>query len=425
MVDIAEIEVRGGDGGPGAVSFRREKFVPFGGPDGGAGGDGGSVILVADPSVKSLRAIRFKRRFIAVSGSNGEGRKKSGKSGDDIVVHLPLGTVVSYKEDDQDVFIADLSKPGQRLVVARGGKGGRGNESFATSIRQVPRLAEKGEPGEHRKVKLALKIIAEVGIIGKPNAGKSTLLTAATAAHPKVANYPFTTLEPELGVSDLSYRPVVLAEIPGLIEGASRGLGLGHNFLQHAERTKVFIHLIDGSSESPLDDLKQVDEELALYKQELADKPQLVAVNKIDLPEVKERMTKLKRQLARRGDQLFFISAAAGEGIAELIKEAVKVVDQVEEAERVKIEAEAPDEVVFRPRPDSRRVEVSREDGAFRVSSPKVERLVVMADLGNVEARMYLRQQFSRLGVTKALTKAGIQPGDKVRFGNVEMEWEE
>jgi GTP-binding protein len=281
-------------------------------------------------------------------------------------------------------------------------------------------MAEKGEPGESYVIRLDLKLIAEVGIIGKPNAGKSTLLAVATRAHPKIADYPFTTLEPAVGVVELGYRQLVMAEIPGLIEGAHRGLGLGHDFLRHSERTKVLIHLLDGSSSSPLEDLKQINEELALYKQELADKPQLVAVNKIDIPEVRQQIAEFKRQLSFLERPAHFISAASGEGVPELMKEAARLVDQM--AGEVKVEAEP--QVVFRPLPEDRRIVVSQEADVFRVSSPKVEQLVVMTDLTNAEARLYLKERLARLGVTRALEKAGVKPGDKVRFGKIEMEWQ-
>ena len=322
MVDRAIIEVKAGDGGNGVISFRREKFVPFGGPDGGDGGGGGDVILLADPSVKSLRWASWKRHFTAERGGHGSGSNRHGKRGEDLVIKIPVGTEIHRNEKDSDVLLVDLTEAGQQFVVARGGKGGRGNARFVSSVRQAPRLAEKGEPGESTTIRLDLKLIAEVGIIGKPNAGKSTLLAVATRAHPKIAAYPFTTLEPAMGVADVGYRQLVMAEIPGLIEGAHLGMGLGHDFLRHSERTKVFIHLIDGSSASPLDDLKQVNQELACYKQEVAGKPQIVVVNKIDMPEVRQRVDDLKHQLSFLERPVHFISAASGEGVPELIKEA-------------------------------------------------------------------------------------------------------
>ena len=420
MVDRAIIEVKGGDGGNGVICFRREKYVPFGGPDGGDGGDGGNVILLADLSVKSLRWASWKRRFVAERGGHGSGKNKHGKRGADLIVRVPLGTEVRRKDNDSDVFLADLNEVGQQVVIAKGGKGGRGNARFVSSIRQAPRMAEKGEPGESNIIRLDLKLIAEVGIIGKPNAGKSTLLAMATKAHPKIAAYPFTTLEPAMGAADVGYRQLIIAEIPGLIEGAHRGQGLGHDFLRHSERTKVLIHLIDGSSASPVDDLKQVNQELACYKQELANKPQLVAVNKIDMPEVRQRMDDLKRQLSFLDRPAYFISAASGEGVPELIKEAACLVDQM--TGEVKIKAEP--QVILRPLPEDKRIVVSQEAGVFRVSSAKAEQMVVMTDLTNAEARLYLKEQLARIGVTRALVKAGIQPGDKVLFGKVEMEWQ-
>ena len=420
MVDRAIIEVKGGDGGNGVICFRREKYIPFGGPDGGDGGNGGAVILLADLGVKSLRWASWKRHFVAERGGHGSGKDKHGKRGSDLVIRVPLGTEVHSKDNDSNVFLVDLSEAGQQFIVARGGKGGRGNARFVSSIRQAPRIAEKGEPGESTIIRLDLKLIAEVGIIGKPNAGKSTLLAMATRAHPKIAAYPFTTLEPAMGVADVGYRQLVMAEIPGLIEGAHLGLGLGHDFLRHSERTRVFIHLIDGSSASPMDDLKQVNQELACYKQELAGKPQIVAVNKIDMPEVRQRVDDLKHQLSFLERPAHFISAASGEGVPELIKEAARLLDQM--AGEVKIASEP--QVVFRPLPEDKRIVISQEAGVYRVYSAKAEQLVVMTDLTNAEARLYLKDQLVRIGVTRALVKAGIKHGDKVLFGKVEMEWQ-
>jgi GTPase len=420
MVDRAIIEVKGGDGGNGCICFRREKFIPFGGPDGGDGGNGGAVILLADPSVKSLRWASWKRHFAAEKGGNGSGKNKHGKNGSDLVIKVPVGTEIHSKDNDSGILLVDLSVAGQQYIAARGGKGGRGNARFVSSIRQAPRMAEKGEPGESTTIRLDLKLIAEVGIIGKPNAGKSTLLAMATRAHPKIAAYPFTTLEPAMGVADVGYRQIVMAEIPGLIEGAHLGLGLGHDFLRHSERTKVFIHLIDGSSDSPLDDLEQVNQELACYKQEVAGKPQIVVVNKVDMPEVRERVDDLKNQLSFLKRPVHFISAASGEGVPELIKETARLLDQT--AGEVKVVSEP--QVVLRPLPEDKRIVVTQEGGVYHVASAKAEQLVVMTDLTNAEARLYLKEQLARIGAIRALTKAGVKPGDRVLFGKVEMEWQ-
>jgi GTP-binding protein len=277
MIDRVEIYVGAGDGGDGVVSFRHEKYVPFGGPDGGDGGNGGSVSLVADGNMSTLRQFWRRRHFRAERGEKGAGKRMHGKSGGDLVIRVPLGTVVSRKEGSgEKVTLADLTEEGQQGRVAKGGHGGFGNSHFATSTNQQPRIAQKGEKGTESTLVLDLKLIADVGIIGRPNAGKSTLLASASAARPEIAGYPFTTREPVLGVVDVGNRSFVLAEVPGLIDGAHRGSGLGHDFLRHAERTKVLIHLLDGTSESPVDDMRNVNEELSLFSSELREKAQIV-----------------------------------------------------------------------------------------------------------------------------------------------------
>jgi GTP-binding protein len=346
MFDRAEITVRAGDGGDGVVSFRREKFVPFGGPDGGDGGDGGSVVVMADEAATSLKIFRQKRHFRAANGKDGEGKKRHGKKGSDMILAVPVGTVVSYKSQiGGDSLIADLGQPGQQAVVAKGGKGGLGNAHFATSTNQAPQIAEKGEVGEENAIILELKLIADVGLIGYPNVGKSTLLAAVSAAKPKIASYPFTTREPVLGVVEIDQRSFVLAEIPGLIDGAHLGRGLGHDFLRHIVRTRVLIHLIDGSSASPAQDMAQVNTELSLFDSALGQKPQLVVVNKIDLPEVKVRLAELKDSFAAIGTKALFVSAATGEGVPELMAEALKMLQSAPKPEVGKIRK------VFRPKP--------------------------------------------------------------------------
>jgi GTP-binding protein len=346
MFDWVEIVVRGGDGGDGIVSFRHEKFVPFGGPDGGDGGNGGDVVVRADSVVDNLRAFRPKRRYRADDGRNGGDKKKHGKKGESLLLAVPVGTVVSYKSQiGGDSLIADLGMLGQQAVVARGGKGGRGNARFATSTNQAPQIAETGEAGEEQAIILELKLIADVGLIGYPNVGKSTLLAAVSAARPKIASYPFTTREPVLGMVEVGNLSFVLAEIPGLIDGAHLGKGLGHDFLRHIVRTRVLIHLVDGSSSSPAEDMAKVNTELSLFDSALAQKPQLVAVNKIDLPQVKARLDEIKKSFSAAGSQAFFISAATGEGTLELMAQVVNLLQSVpkpEVGQRKKI---------FRPQP--------------------------------------------------------------------------
>jgi len=287
VFDRVEIVIRAGDGGDGAVSFRREKHVPFGGPDGGDGGDGGNVVILADLSVTSLRMFKRKRVYRASKGEGGKGKKKHGKSGEDLVLRVPAGTIVLDKERSSDeALVADCAQAGQQAVVARGGRGGLGNTRFTSSTNQAPRIAQKGEVGEELSLILEMRLIADVGIIGFPNVGKSTLLAAASAAKPKIASYPFTTLEPVLGVVEVGLKSFVIAEIPGLIDGAHLGRGLGHDFLRHIMRTKILIHMIDGASASPVEDMVRVNAELSAFELTLAQKSQLVVINKIDLPQV-------------------------------------------------------------------------------------------------------------------------------------------
>ena len=349
MIDRVEIYVKAGDGGNGVVSFRREKFVPFGGPDGGDGGNGGSVYLVGDEGESTLLSFRYKKQFQAEKGAHGKGKNMHGKRGEDIFIKVPLGTQVRLKtENGSGALVADIVEQGQQILVAKGGKGGRGNTHFATSTNQAPRTAEKGKPGEEKRLLLDLKLIADVGIIGCPNAGKSTLLSVVSKAKPKIADYPFTTTEPVLGVVGIGYGSFVLADIPGIIEGAHEGRGLGLDFLRHIERTRALIHLIDGSSEDPVSDYKKIEAELVSYEADLKDKPRLVAINKIDLPHVRSRMIELERAFKELGVSVYFISAATGEGVKELMSKALELVSRADKASAKEKEAEFK---VFRPRP--------------------------------------------------------------------------
>jgi GTP-binding protein len=350
-VDRLEIVVRGGKGGDGMVSFRHEKFVPLGGPDGGDGGKGGSVYLVAGKGVDTLEQFKGKRHFRAASGENGGKQKKHGAKGDDLIVKVPLGTMVFADENGQDLLIADLSEPGEKVKVAAGGRGGLGNVHFATSRNQAPKTATAGQPGEEHHLVLDLRLIADVGIIGYPNAGKSTLLAAISKARPKIADYPFTTIEPALGVVEVDMKTFVLAEIPGLVDGAHLGKGLGHEFLRHAERTKILVHLIDGTSPDAVDNMNKLNRELALYKDDMAHKPRLVAINKIDLPEVQARMPDISRLFDSLGIKVFFISAFTGQGLSELTSEIMAML------ERLKYSQGGPQVpvTIFRPEPKAGR----------------------------------------------------------------------
>ena len=418
MIDKVEIYVRAGDGGNGMIGFRREKYVPYGGPDGGDGGHGGNISVVADRGMNTLlKYYQGKRRFAAERGENGSGRKKHGKNGSDLDIKVPQGTLIYKEREGERELMVDMAVDGQRVMVARGGRGGYGNTRFATPVNQAPRIAQKGEVGDEASLILELKLIADVGIIGHPSVGKSTLLATASAARPKIAAYPFTTTEPILGVVDVGHNSFVLAEIPGLIEGAHRGLGLGHDFLRHAERTRVLIHLLDGSSANPRADMDQINKELAMFNPVLASKRQLVAVNKIDLPQVLERIPELQKELGN-GEAPLFISAATTEGVSQLMTKACEMLDSVATPQPVEAIT------VFRPQPRKERVTVSMEGEVFVVSSSRAEKLIARMDVQNPEARAYIRNQFTRIGVAKALKNAGVKLGDMVRFGKVEMKWE-
>jgi GTP-binding protein len=421
MFDKAQFKVKAGDGGDGVVAFHREKFIPYGGPDGGDGGSGGDVIIRASNTEDSLRKYRQNQLHRAGNGRPGSGNKKHGKDGAVLVLTVPPGTLVSTLEGDVKVIIADLDRPGDEAVVARGGQGGWGNTHFASSTNQAPKIAQGGETGEEKIVILDMRLIADVGIIGYPNAGKSTLLESASAARPKVADYPFTTLEPVLGVVVIGLDSFIMAEIPGLIAGAHLGRGLGHDFLRHALRTKILIHLLNGTAASPVDDMLKVNEELALYDPALARKRQIVVVNKNDLPEVQERMAGLKSELAGAGIKAYDISAATGQGVAALMKEALKILK--EEAAGDKVGAAGPPVKVFKPAPRQAPVKVTKVGDEFIVSATALERIKGGAGVSPAELRWQLDYQFKRLGIDKALEKAGVNAGDTIRCGELTWEW--
>ena len=421
MFDWAEIMVRAGDGGRGAVSFRHEKFVPFGGPDGGDGGKGGDVVIVADEAVSNLRTFRRKRNYKAARGREGAGGKKHGRNGTDLVLAVPPGTVVSHESQIGDTSLtADLDQPGQRAVVAKGGRGGKGNTHFATSTNQAPQIAQQGEAGGELELILELKLIADVGLIGYPNVGKSTLLSAVSAAKPKIASYPFTTREPALGVVEVGPRGFILAEIPGLIEDAHLGRGLGHDFLRHIERTRVLIHLVDGSSETPAADMAQVNTELSLFNPALGKKPQLVAVNKIDLPQVRSRMAEIGSTFSAVGTSTLFISAATGEGVDELMAETLKMLD---EAALEREAGEKVSEKVFRPLPRGTDLCVHKDGDTFVITAPELERIIARTGTAEAEVYWYVRRHLERRGISRDLRRLGISPGDKVRCGSLEWDW--
>ncbi len=427
LIDKAKIYVRGGDGGNGIVAFRRAKFEPHGGPSGGDGGDGGSVILRVDQSLSTLLDFHYRSHFRAERGQHGEGSNRRGASGADLVLAVPPGTVV--RDAETGAVLADLVTPGDQFVAARGGRGGRGNARFKGSMRQAPRFAEKGEPGQERWLILELKLIADVGLVGFPNAGKSTILSRISAARPEIAPYPFTTTEPVLGVCQLGEgRSLVVADVPGLIGGAHAGAGLGLEFLRHLERTRVLIHVLDAAGTEgrhPLDDFQQVRNELAQYGVGLETRPFVIALNKMDLPEAQNMLPQLRDVLAGAAP-LFPVSGVTGEGLTALL-EAVWQLVQAEKAKDAQPEvpattaSAAAGEVVIRPAPvDAGGFTVRREGGHYVVEGEEIERLWAVADVENPEALEYLRRVMARKGVIRALKRAGAQPGDRVVIGKIE-----
>ncbi|HEU5318366.1 MAG TPA: GTPase ObgE [Chloroflexota bacterium] len=428
--DQARITVLAGNGGNGAMHMRREKYVPRGGPDGGDGGRGGSVYVEADPGLNTLLPFRYKRQFKAQHGGAGGEKKQHGRAGEDLVILVPPGTVV--RDGATGETVADVVEPGRRLLVARGGKGGLGNVHFATSTRQTPEFAQKGEPGEERELELELRLIADVGLVGFPNAGKSSLLAAISAARPKIADYPFTTLEPNLGVVGVGEETsFVVADIPGLIEGASTGAGLGHQFLRHVSRTRLLVHVLDAAQPEPLHDFKKINAELGEYAAELADRPQIVAANKMDLPDASAQWPQLRGELQKLGVPAVPISAATRQGLDELVRLVAAKLAALRQEELERAAAEQPrdfevadDHRVYTPLQQSREFYVERApDGVLEVTGRAAERAIQMTDLENEAALKYLQGRLRQIGVTAALEKAGVKPGDAVRIGDVELEW--
>lgn len=420
FVDEVTLKVESGSGGDGIVHFRREKHVPRGGPDGGDGGKGGDVIIQADEMISTLGHLRGRDHLKASDGGRGGGSNKTGPAGEGLIVRVPVGTLV-YDAATGD-RLADLVDHDAAYVAARAGRGGKGNARYATSRNQAPRMAEKGEPGEIRTLRLEMRLIADVGIVGAPNAGKSTLLAAISNARPKIADYPFTTLTPNLGVAELDKdAALVVADIPGLVEGAHQGVGLGDSFLKHITRTTVIIHLLDGLAEDPLADFAQINAELALFDPQLGLKPQIVAVNKIDLPMVADRWPELQAQLEQYGVQPKAVSAATGENLRELLfaaLHALRAVDQKPEP----TEADLP---VYGPPVDPDHFEIKRDpDGAWRVEGQAIERAAAMTYWEHDEAVRRFQSLMARIGVEDALRRAGVEHGDSVRIGEYELEWQ-
>ncbi len=401
------------------IHFRREKYVPRGGPDGGDGGKGGDIVFEVKPTLNTLASFRHKRRYIADNGKPGGRNNRFGKSAADLVIPVPPGTLI-YDADTNEL-LGDLTEAGQRLIVCKGGRGGRGNTHFKNSRHQTPRTAEKGEPPVEKNIRLELKLIADIGLIGVPNAGKSTLLAALTNAQPKIAAYPFTTLIPNLGVAPIDdYQSVVLADIPGLIEGASQGAGLGHEFLRHVQRTRVLIHLLDGMSEDPLADFSQINTELSLFDPLLSEKPQIIAFNKIDQTEVQERWQTVKAEMEKRGYELIPISALARTDIRKLLLKAVEKLSETPDL------ADATPLPVYRAETDPNEFSITRaEDGGWRIRGAAIERAAAMTYWEHYGSIRRFQKIMDTLGISKALQKAGINVGDTVYIGEYELEWQE
>jgi GTP-binding protein len=422
--DEAKIYVKAGDGGNGVVAFRREAHVPRGGPSGGNGGRGADVYLVADPQVNTLIQFSQQVHFRAPNGEHGHGKNQTGAQGGELVIRVPIGTV-AY-DDESGEILADLVRPGQRAQVGRGGRGGRGNNAFKSSTNQAPRIAENGEPGNERWLRLELKLIADVGIVGMPNAGKSTLLARVSAARPKIADYPFTTLQPNLGVVVIDDRDIVLADIPGLIEGAHTGAGLGHAFLRHIERTRVLIHMLNGISPDPVGDYEALNQELALFSPELADKAQVVVLNKMDLPEVRASWPGIATKLRALGaDAPLAISAVTGEGVQDVLRRAADLLAELPvffPGESDQAAHVAPRPAVMVPEDKSFTVTLDSDD-IWYVQGAYIEKIVKMTKWEYYDAVMRFQRIMEALGITDALTAKGVQPGDTVRIGERELEW--
>ena len=422
FIDRTKIIVKAGDGGHGKSAFRREKFIPKGGPSGGDGGRGGDVVFIVDNNVNTLLDFRYKRKFVAKNGDNGQTKNCYGQKAEPLYIKVPPGTII--KDEESGEVLADLTEVGQETVIVRGGRGGRGNARFVSSINRSPTFSEKGEPGEGRSLVLELKLLADVGLVGYPSVGKSSLVSMVSAARPEIAEYHFTTLVPVLGVVSLGpEHSFVIADIPGLIEGAHEGVGLGHDFLRHVERTKIIVHVVDVSGiegRDPIEDYQRINKELKLYNERLANRPQIVAANKMDLPEAQENYQRFKEFIESEGKEIFPISAATNEGLKELMIRVSKALDDyVEEPEavaEVKVyeDSAEPDFVIKRD-----------EVGDFVVVSKSLEKLVAMTKFENDEALRRFQNIWRLKGVDEALKARGIKEGDTVHVGEMEFEFKE
>ncbi|MEL7645471.1 MAG: GTPase ObgE [Anaerolineaceae bacterium] len=418
FIDSVIISVQSGKGGDGMVHSHREKYRPRGGPDGGDGGRGGSVILQVVPTLNTLNKFHYNEIFSAENGKNGGPSNQSGKSAPDLIIPVPPGTIVY--DDETTRLLGDLVNPGQTLVVAKGGRGGRGNQHFASSRNQMPLTAERGEPGEEFVLRLELKLIADVGLVGMPNAGKSSFLAATTNARPKIADYPFTTLEPNLGVAELDEEnSIVMADIPGLIEGAHEGIGLGYDFLRHVQRTRVLIHILDGLSEDPYEDFLTINQELELFDEHLGKLPQIVVFNKIDLPDAAAKLGALQAKFTQEGRELLPISTVAHTNLKAALWQAHEAL------KNAPIEETEPELPVYRAEEDPKAFSVIKEDDLWVVRGKIIERAAAMTFWDQPGSVRRFQRLMTGLGVDKALRQAGIEEGDTVGIGDYELEWQD
>ena len=443
MIDEATIEARAGNGGNGMVTFLREALRPLGGPAGGNGGNGGNVSLIADPSLNTLLKFRWRRHFIAKNGGHGARNRRQGANGESVDVTVPVGTEVwqlPEKHGEQEMFLGDLVRPGQVLEVAKGGRGGLGNAAFVTSVNREPLLAEAGETGETVKLRLNLKILADVGLVGMPNAGKSSLLTAISSARPKIADYPFTTLEPVLGIVEHGIDAFAAVDIPGLIEGASEGIGLGHEFLKHMQRTRLLVHVVDGSDGEPGERIRAINRELETFDLELARSPQIIAVNKLDLEEVallRDEIADEVRDAVGDDTPVLFISAATREGVDDLVAAVAYRLSDIRRSDAAVAspgsEISNPEGYdpleddnlpVFRPRASNSRMVVRTTAGRFRIVHDRAVRLAQGSNLDNWDALVQYHERLERMNVTDALRRAGAENGDVILVGDWEFEWQ-
>lgn len=426
FIDDVKINVKAGDGGNGAMTFHREKYVDNGGPDGGDGGKGGSIYFRVASNVNTLLEFRYKKKIVAPSGKNGSGGKCTGVSGEDIYIDVPQGTIV--RDLDKNKVMADLSKIGQTYMIAKGGRGGRGNQHFANSIRQSPRFAEMGEPGEEKNLELELKLIADVGLIGFPNVGKSTIISSISAAKPKIANYHFTTLEPMLGVvKSKSGQSFVLADIPGIIEGASEGVGLGIEFLRHVERTRILLHVIDVSGSEgrvPLEDYEKINTELNNFSDKLASKKQVVVANKIDVMEDDSNLQNLIKRCEQDDVEVITVSAATRQGLEELVEKITKYLDAIPKQDLYVIDSEI-EEISLDTEDLDNEFYIDIKAGEYYVYGKPIERLMRKVNFTSFESRQYMQRVLKTMGVIDALIKKGVKEGDTIDILGYKLEYEE